>query len=145
MKRAILAALGILAGPALAQHYHPVPHDHKAAERVYVASSGGVIRWGQIKLRLKGVDVPETYYSECAAEAKMGWNALKRLQDILDDGAEIRREITEDKRGNSWATATLNGRDVAEMLLQEGLARPLSDPRLTWCHKDPTKPHRVAP
>jgi micrococcal nuclease len=86
--------------------------------------------------RLVGFDTPETTRGKCPAEIEKGNRATARLIALLDTGkidlTEIecscppgKKALTKDcNAGRRCGHLTVNGRDVGEILIAEGLAMP---------------------
>jgi endonuclease YncB( thermonuclease family) len=86
--------------------------------------------------RLVGFDAPETVRGKCPAEIEKGNRATARLIAILDSGkielTEIecscppgKKALTKDcNAGRRCGRLTVNGKDVGETLIVEGLAVP---------------------
>jgi micrococcal nuclease len=85
--------------------------------------------------RILGYDTPETHFAKCNAERELGFAAKARLEELLANG-EVRVLETGkiDKYGRSLATVTINGEDLAKVMVREGLARPYrGEKRQSWC------------
>ena len=48
---------------------------------------GDTFKLGQRKIRIIGIDAPETHPASCPEEARLGEQATARLQDLLNQGA----------------------------------------------------------
>lgn len=123
-----LAAALVLAGPALAT---PIPRPKPPI----TITDGDTIRLGNERIRLLGLDAPETHQARCRAERRLGDRATERLRDLLASGdVRIERGPRPDKYRRTLAVVTVDGRDVAAILITEGLARPYDGGRrLPWC------------
>ncbi len=89
------------------------------------AVDGDTLRLGAERVRLHGLDAPELQQS-CRDGADLSWDcgieARRRLAELLAVG-EARCELRDrDRYGRLVATCRVDGRDVAEPLLEEGLA-----------------------
>lgn len=102
-------------------------------------------------VRLVGLNTPETYDPRCAAELALGMRAKERLRQLLANGTPQLVKVpcackpgTEGTQrcnyGRSCGILSVNGRDVADTLISEGLAVPFQCsgtgcPRLPrpWC------------
>ncbi|MGI9385590.1 MAG: thermonuclease family protein [Methyloligellaceae bacterium] len=97
-------------------------------------TDGNTITCGGERIRLAGVYAPEIKYARCEGERRLGLKAKYRLEQLVAaGGVEIRRQTV--RRGN-WALARVyvNGADVGETLIREGLATPHRRGRRTgWC------------
>lgn len=87
-----------------------------------------------VKYRLLGFDTPEIFDAKTPQEYALGMKAKKRLEQLLSRGTvRIIESGKLDKYGRSLATLTVNGRDVGEVLIAEGLARAYhGGKRLPW-------------
>jgi len=87
------------------------------------------------KVRLEGIDTPETTNGVCGGEAerRLGRVATARLAEILGDGDLSVSRSGFDRFGRTLATATVNGRDVGAILVSERLARNWPDGNEFWC------------
>lgn len=87
--------------------------------------------------RLLGYDAPETHDPGCAAEAALGRRATARLRELLAGARRIVLAPSHrvDRWGRQLSRLTVDGRDVREILIAEGLARPYDGrgPRAGWC------------
>ena len=88
-----------------------------------------------VKYRLLGFDTPEIFHAQCDAELELGQAAKERLEEILASG-EVR--VIEsgriDKYRRTLAHVEVDGVDVGEILIGEGLARPYKGgKREPWC------------
>lgn len=134
----VLAALAwLLAAPAAAEIPGPL------AAEVLAAVDGDTLRvraaiWPGIEavtaVRLKGADAPELK-GKCAAEREAALRAKARLAELAGGRVEL-REVDPDKFGGRVLARVLagDGRDIAAVLIAEGLARPYSGGKRTgWC------------
>ncbi len=137
---ALLAAgLAMILAPGLAQS----PPDIRVTD-------GDTIRIDRQRVRLIGFDTPEIRRAKCPYEREKGLAAKARLQQLVDAGGISVNFVpcacpagTEGTRrcnfGRKCAVMTANGKDVADILIAEGLARRLtctatSCPKLEgWC------------
>jgi endonuclease YncB( thermonuclease family) len=89
----------------------------------------------QERIRLMGYDTPETYYADCPAEKALGDEATARLRTLTET-----RQITRIERhgrgkyGRVLARVWLEGTDLADIMVSEGLAMRYSGGhRANWC------------
>ena len=89
----------------------------------------------QERIRLMGYDTPETYTAQCPAEKALGDKATARLRSLTDS-----RQITRIERhghgkyGRVLGRVWLNGEDLADIMVHEGLAmRYNGGHRANWC------------
>lgn len=88
------------------------------------------------RIRIAGIDAPETQSgnAKCAIELVRGKAATERTIVLLDN-----RMVTFERVGRSYkrtvARVRLDGRDVATMLVEMGIARwwPRGHPKPDWC------------
>lgn len=96
---------------------------------------GDTIKLGSQSLRLLNIDAPEVSRPDCEAERALGDKATARLRDLLASGAlTIAPNGRLDKFGRPLVRLAVDGRDVGDLLIAEGLAKPWpvkGDPG--WC------------
>jgi len=140
----LVILLLLIATPAIAE---PIgPNDIRVID-------GDTIRvyHQQPNVRLVGFNAPETRRAECQAEAELGAKATRRLRDIIREGRLEFQYVrcscpagTEGSftcnNGRDCGTLRSNGKDVGEILIEEGLAvrfvcGPTHCPRTPrpWC------------
>lgn len=84
--------------------------------------------------RLVGFDTPETRDAGCAAEQALGDRATERLRALVKTGAVTLSGQAYDKYGRQLITLAVDGQDVGETLIAEGLAQPYrGGGRINWC------------
>lgn len=88
-----------------------------------------------VTYRLLGFDTPETHFAKCSYERELGLAAKERLGKLLANGeVKVLESGRRDRYGRTLATLTVNGKDVGEILINEGLARPYAGKkRAGWC------------
>lgn len=89
-----------------------------------------------VSTRLVGFDTPETHQPGCAAEAVLGERATRYLETVLRRARviDISSEGT-DKYRRVLARMTLDGRDLADIMVSEGVARYYTGgKRQSWCN-----------
>ena len=96
---------------------------------------GDTFYHGRDKVRIAGIDAPETHPPRCADEARLGEAATHRLRDLLNSGeislSSIDRD--EDMYGRKLRNVAAGGADVGAVLIGEGLARDFAGGRRSWC------------
>lgn len=103
---------------------------------------GDTFKLGKRRVRIIGIDAPETHHAACPEEARLGERATARLQALLNDGpfdmvAPVYRR--QDRYGRDLRTIrrTLSdGRtqSIAEEMRESGLAhRYLGGFKRGWC------------
>jgi endonuclease YncB( thermonuclease family) len=80
---------------------------------------GDTFRYGLQRIRIRGIDAPEL------AEPG-GMAAAKRLEELLKQGSVRMIPRGKDVYDRLVADVFVDGRNVAEMLAQEGYAKPRS-------------------
>jgi hypothetical protein len=87
------------------------------------------------KVRIAGIDAPETHDYRCASELELGERAARQLQALLNSGAVTMTGIDRDrdKYGRLLRNVAVNGRDVGDALVASGVARPYAGSRRPWC------------
>ena len=101
----------------------------------------------QPNVRLIGFNAPETRHAECQAEFELGSKATRRLRDIIKAGnldfiyarcscPDATQGTFACNYGRDCGTLKSNGRDVGEILIEEGLAVPFVC-GATHCPKTP--------
>ena len=96
---------------------------------------GDTFRIGGAKVRIAGIDAPETHDYGCPEELALGERAAARLRELLNAGAVSLSSIDRDRDryGRLLRNASVDGRDVGEALIGEGLARAYGGGRRSWC------------
>ena len=97
---------------------------------------GDTVRLAGQSIRLVGFDTPETYRAECASERRLGDAAPDRLRDLLAraSSAQLAYLPRRDQYGRDLARLMLDGQDVTDIMVGEGLARRYSGGhRQSWC------------
>jgi len=104
--------------------------------RMQCVVDGDTIYYGGLKIRLEGIDAPETHQSKCEYELALGNRATNRLLELMNSGPfEIanRNGRDEDRYGRKLRTMERDGRSLGEILVAEGLARRWDGARHSWC------------
>lgn len=90
------------------------------------------VKW-RLTSRSGGVDAPEISKPECAGERSAGQRATSRLKVLMSSGYTMRVTGT-DRYDRQLVVVTLaDGRDVGEVLIDEGLAQPWPNSGNPWC------------
>ena len=88
-----------------------------------------------LRARLMGFDTPETYEPRCAAEANLGQRATRRLRNLVRQS--VRTDVQFDgidRYDRRLVRLRLDGRDVGDILIAEGVALPYGGGRRPdWC------------
>ena len=92
-------------------------------------------------IRVANIDTPEIRHAQCDAELRLGQVAKRRVAELIGAGTItiIRGDNGRmtDKYGRSLGRVLVDGRDVGEMLVAEGLARRWDGRRHPWCANAP--------
>jgi len=86
--------------------------------------------------RLSGYDTPETLFARCARERILGHAATLRLRALIDGAGhiEIVARSGRDRYRRRLGVLLLDGADVADTMIEEGLARRYRGGRRQgWC------------
>jgi len=90
---------------------------------------------GEILFQIAGLDTPNIAAPGCAEELAHGTLAAERLQSLIGAG-EIRIERLEGRNIPPLIRVSVDGVDVAERLVREGLAvASLGNEQINWCEK----------
>lgn len=97
---------------------------------------GDTIWYRGEKIRIEDINAPETSKPQCPSEAALGERATHRLMELLNAGPfnvvhDGGRD--EDRYGRKLRIIERNGQSLAMVLVAEGLARPWSGQRRSWC------------
>jgi endonuclease YncB( thermonuclease family) len=87
------------------------------------------------KVRIAGIDAPETHPPRCDDEARLGDEATKKLHSLLNSGAVTTTSIDRDRDayGRLLRNVAVNGQDVGEAMISAGVAREYGNGRRAWC------------
>jgi len=87
------------------------------------------------KIRVSDINTPETAQPGCAREKRLGEEAKKRLQALVNQGPfELRREGRDaDRYGRKLRVLVRGGRSLGQQLVAEGLAESWTGRRRDWC------------
>ena len=87
------------------------------------------------KVRIAGIDAPETHPPRCAYEASVGREATEKLHDLLNSGAVTMTSIDRDRDtyGRLLRNVQVDGGDVGAAMISAGLAREYGRGRRGWC------------
>jgi len=118
--------------------------DYVPAAEVRVID-GETLRYGRERIRILGIDAPETDRAGCDAERQLAAMATTTLTDIIiGKRLEVERH-GKDRFGRTLAYIRIGGADVGEMLIlanvavrwgngaKEALERVTSNRRPDWC------------
>lgn len=86
-------------------------------------------------MRIADIDAPETHEPRCSAEKALGDRATRRLHELVNSGTLTLEGIgrDEDSYGRKLRVVLVNGTNVGDTLVNEGLARWYEGGRRSWC------------
>jgi micrococcal nuclease len=94
------------------------------ARKVYVID-GDTFAVGRERIRLLGVDAPETRDARCEQERIAGYRTKSRAVELVRFGGVIdTRRQGQDPFGRTLAHIVIDGRDLGDQLVREKLALP---------------------
>ena len=103
-----------------------------ALERARVVD-GDTIRVDGEPVRVMGLDAPEMR-GRCPAEIAAARRAKDRMAELIAGGVTLRRHGRDRYRRLLAVVTDSRGRDVAVVMIREGLARPYGgERRQSWC------------
>lgn len=87
------------------------------------------------RIRISNIDTPELFSPKCPAEKRLARIARTRLMGLLADGQNVslEREPKPDRYGRTLAKVSVNGKDIGQTLISEGLAAEWAGHRFNWC------------
>ena len=98
---------------------------------------GDTFKLGKRKIRIIGIDAPETHPARCAEEARLGEQATARLQELLNQGPfEMVAPVyaKQDRYGRDLRSIRRGDRSIADDMRESGLAnRYLGGFKPGWC------------
>lgn len=139
MIRTAIAMLALVAS-ALPAHAQPVmrkcaPYQPNTPTKTCVVD-GDTIWLNGNNYRMVGYDTPEPQTNICGGqrEVELANRATSRLIELLNSNAwTLTVHPGTAGYGRGAATITINGRDVGDILIAEGLARSWPNGREFWC------------
>lgn len=111
----------------------PKPIEHNKDVRVV---DGDTVEFKGNNWRLMGFDAPETFQPKCEEERALGLKTKARLQALLDSKPwQLIKSKGKDKYGRVLGRLMIDGEDVADILVGEGLAHRYDGraKRQPWC------------
>ena len=123
---------------AAADHFAPYHARADAGCRVGYVYDGDTVEMvcdGEKRMaRLLGFDTPETKAPKCAAEAAWGHRATLRLRELVKRPDTALYPQGLDKYRRTLVVMTVGGKDVAQIMVAEGLAVDYhGEARRDWC------------
>lgn len=105
------------------------------AKRVTCVVDGDTLWLHGEKIRLQAIDAPERDGAKCKSERDLAEASTERLAALLSGGAITIRRNGEDRFGRTLAMVLVDGVDVGDKLVEEGLARIWRGRREPWCDR----------
>lgn len=105
-----------------------------------IVLDGDTIVLDGVHIRIANIDAPEIHEYHCDAELRLGLVAKQRMAALLNSGpvavhpGDPQDGRMKDRYGRTLATIEVDGRDVGEIMIAEGLARRWSGKRRPWCN-----------
>lgn len=130
-------ALVAFSTPAAADCYPVTPAEVSVVDGDTVDALGE--RWrltlpGDSAAVPRGFDTPETFRPHCEAERALGKAATARLREMVAAGGLVLCAAGRvDRYGRQLGTLSAGGRNVGDVLLEEGLARRWPAKEREWC------------
>lgn len=106
-----------------------------AADAPVTVVDGDTVDSAGVRYRLTGFDTPELR-GRCSAETALARAATERLRTLIAaaHAVELRGTGARDRYGRTLSSLVLDGHDVGEVLISEGLAREYhGGRRQPWC------------
>lgn len=90
-------------------------------------------------VRILNIDAPELRRPGCDAEKRLAVLARKRVSELIGDGSSVTLirgdgKRMKDRHGRTLARLLVNGADIGDKLVADGLARPWEGKRRSWCN-----------
>jgi endonuclease YncB( thermonuclease family) len=140
MNRTLLAAVvSVMATAAAHAVDNPRTGEPAVLHPTIVAIDGDTLAVGAERVRIIGLDTPETYQAQCPAELRAGYAAHGRLQHLLNTRTVRIERAGLDKYKRTLAVVHVGQDDVADIMVREGYARSYICPngrcpaRQPWC------------
>ena len=107
-----------------------------SAKRVTCVVDGDTIWFKGEKIRMMGYDTPEPTTNICGGETEKALAnvASRRLVELLNERTVTFEWDGNDKYGRTLAIIRVDGVDVGDILISEGLARSWPDGNEFWCN-----------
>jgi endonuclease YncB( thermonuclease family) len=87
------------------------------------------------KVRIAGIDAPETHDYRCESELALGNRATEKLRELLNSGGVTMTSIDRDRDiyGRLLRNVQVEGQDVGDAMIAAGVARNYEGGRRSWC------------
>lgn len=98
-------------------------------------ASGDSFYLGGKTVRLAGIEAPQLYGAACPKESALARTSAARLQELLNSGQLEMTKVGPDleRYGLLLRNVAVDGKDVGEAMVREGLARRIGDLTRSWC------------
>jgi len=104
-----------------------------SGQHIYVIDGDTFVLNGT-RIRVAGIDAPETHPARCPQEAQLGAAATQKLAELLRGRPLWISGLKTDRWGRAVAVVRVNGEDVADAMIGSGLARNYDGKqRQGWC------------
>ncbi|CAN7433634.1 thermonuclease family protein [Rhizobium rhizogenes] len=106
-----------------------------AEQRINCVVDGDTFWQNGAKIRVADIDAPEIHNARCAEEERRGYDAMYRLQELLNAAPLdlVQGERDKDQYGRKLRVVKFNGKSIGELMVTEGLARLWEGHRMPWC------------
>ena len=95
---------------------------------------GDTFSMGGQRIRVAGIDAPETHPPRCMEESRLGLAATQKLEQLLGSGTVTMSGAGHDQYGRELRSVQVNGQDVGAAMISAGLARSYDGKkRQGWC------------
>jgi len=102
-------------------------------QHIYVIDGDTFVLNGT-RIRVAGIDAPETHPARCPQEAALGAAATQKLAELLRGRPLWVSGLKTDRYGRAVAVVRVDGEDVADAMIGSGLARNYDGKqRQVWC------------
>ena len=102
-------------------------------QHIYVID-GDTFDLNGTRIRVAGIDAPETHPARCPYEAQLGAAATQKLAELLRGRPLWVSALKTDAWGRAVAVVRVGGEDVADAMIGSGLARNYDGKqRQDWC------------
>ena len=98
-------------------------------------ASGDSFYLGGKTVRIAGIEAPQLYGAACPKEAALGRTSSGGLQALLNSGQLELAKVGPDleRYGLLLRNVTVDGKDVGQAMVRDGLARDIGDLTRSWC------------
>lgn len=130
MIKRLVAAIAAIALQVSAVHAENI-----ASKHIHMVDGDTAKLNGQ-SYRLVGFDTPETWKPRCGFEKGLGQAATDRARVVVAKAGWVNFIVMpgKDKYGRGLARILINGKDLGDILIEEGLARKYTKGRRkSWC------------